>query len=97
MGNILHDWGLADKKTLIGKAFQALPEGGAFVVLENIIDDARRSNVFGLLMSLNMLLETNEGFDFTGADFNLWCLDAGFKKTYVLPLVGPTSAAVAIK
>ena len=70
MGNILHDWGTKDKKRLISKAYDALPKGGAFVVIENIIDDERRENAFGLLMSLNMLIETAEGFDYTAADFN---------------------------
>ena len=81
MGNILHDWGTKDKKILIRKAYDALPEGGAFVVIENIIDDERRENAFGLMMSLNMLIETAEGYDFTGADFNVWAREAGFSRT----------------
>jgi len=97
MGNILHDWGTTDKKNLIGKAYDALPKGGAFVVIENIIDNDRSKNAFGLLMSLNMLIETAEGFDYTAADFNAWTREAGFTRTYVMPLTGPTSAAVAIK
>jgi hypothetical protein len=97
MGNILHDWGLRDKKMLIKKTYDALPEGGAFVVIENIIDNDRRSNVPGLLMSLNMLIETGEGFDYTFHDFEEWVLEAGFSKAEILPLAGPTSAAIAIK
>jgi len=97
MGNILHDWGIKEKKMLIGKAFEALPEGGSLVAIENIIDDERRQNAFGLMMSLNMLIETPEGFDFTAADFNSWALEAGFSKTYVIPLTGPSSAVVAVK
>jgi hypothetical protein len=97
MGNILHDWNLEQKKTLIGKVYAALPEGGAFIAIENLIDDARRENVFGLLMSLNMLIETGDGFDYTGADFREWCSEAGFKRFDVISLTGPTSAAVAYK
>jgi precorrin-6B methylase 2 len=97
MGNILHDWGTRDKKKLISKAYEALPVGGALVVIENIIDDERRKNAFGLMMSLNMLIETAEGFDFTGADFDGWAKEAGFSKTSVMPLTGPSSAAIAIK
>jgi hypothetical protein len=97
MGNILHDWGTSDKKKLIRKAYDALPDGGAFVVIENIIDDERRENAMGLLMSLNMLIETAEGYDYTGADFNKWVRDAGFNNSYVMPLTGPASAAIAIK
>ena len=97
MGNILHDWGTHEKEMLIGKAYDALPVGGALVVIENIIDNERRENAFGLMMSLNMLIETAEGYDFTAADFALWAKDAGFTETYVMPLTGPTSAAIAIK
>lgn len=97
MGNILHDWGYNDKLRLMQKAYSALPEGGAFVVIESIIDDDRRQNVFGLLMSLNMLIETPEGYDFTFADFKELAGRAGFKTFEQLPLAGPTSAAVAYK
>jgi len=97
MGNILHDWNLEKKKILIKKAYAALPEGGAFIAIENVIDDARRENVFGLMMSLNMLIETGDGFDYTFADFRRWCGEAGFKRFEIIPLTGPTSAAVAYK
>lgn len=97
MGNILHDVGLNDKKMLIRKAYEALPEGGCLVVIENIIDDDRRQNTMGLLMSLNMLIETTEGFDFTFADFKEWTSQAGFTETSLMKLTGPTSAAIAKK
>jgi len=97
MGNILHDWGTKDKKYLIQKAFDSLPEGGALVVIENIIDNNRCENAFGLFVSLNMLIETPEGFDFTGDDFKKWVTEIGFKETSLMPLTGPASAAIAIK
>ena len=97
MGMILHDWNLEDKKMLIAKAFRALPIGGALVAIENIIDDERRQNAFGLMMSLNMLIEFGEAFDFTGAQFTDWCKEAGFSRCEVIPLAGPASAAVAYK
>ena len=97
MGNILHDWGKADKIILIRKAYDVLPMGGSLVVIENIIDDHRSENAFGLLMSLNMLIETSEGYDFSAADFEVLAKEAGFKHVNVMPLTGPTSAAIAIK
>ena len=97
MGNILHDWGTETKESLIAKAYAALPEGGAFIAIENIIDDGRRENAFGLLMSLNMLIETPEGYDYSFAQFNTWCAKAGFRSTEKFPLRGPASAAVAWK
>lgn len=97
MGNILHDWNLETKTILIQKAYDALPDGGAFIVIENLIDDARRKNAFGLLMSLNMLIEFGDAFDYTGADFREWCGKIGFKRFDIIPLAGPASAAVAYK
>jgi hypothetical protein len=97
MGMILHDWNLEKKMMLIRKAYDALPEGGAFVVVENLIDDARRENAFGLMMSLNMLIEFGDAFDYTGADFDRWCREVGFKRTEVIHLAGPASAAIAYK
>jgi len=97
MGMILHDWNLEKKQHLIRAVHEALPEGGAFVAIENLIDDARRENLFGLLMSLNMLIEFGDAFDFTGADFRKWCQEAGFRRFEVHHLSGPCSAAVAYK
>ena len=97
MGNILHDWNLENKKMLIRKAYEALPEEGALIAIENLIDDARRENVFGLLMSLNMLIEFGDAFDYTGANFREWCSEVGFKRFEFIHLAGPASAAIAYK
>jgi precorrin-6B methylase 2 len=97
MGNILHDWDESQKKTLVAKAYKALNDGGRLIAVENVIDDARRVNAFGLLMSLNMLIELPGGFDYTGAQFDGWCTEAGFVRTEIVPLAGPSSAAIAYK
>jgi hypothetical protein len=97
MGHILHDWDLDVKKMLVRKAYEALPEGGSFVVYEALIDDDRSKNAFGLMMSLNMLIETPGGFDYTGADCAGWMKEAGFRETRVEHLVGPDSMVVGIK
>lgn len=97
MGMILHDWNLEKKMFLLKAAYEALPAGGACVAIENVIDDARRENAFGLMMSLNMLIEFGDAFDFTGADFSSWCAEVGFRRTEVLHLAGPASAAIAYK
>jgi hypothetical protein len=97
MGHILHDWNLEEKRALVAKTYQALPKGGAYIIHEAIIDDDRRKNAFGLLMSLNMLIETRGGFDYTGADCRKWMKEAGFKSTSVVPLAGPDSMVIGIK
>jgi SAM-dependent methyltransferase len=97
MGHILHDWNLEEKMMLLRKAYQALPPKGALIVHEALIDDDRKTNAFGLLMSLNMLIETHGGFDFTGADCRTWMKEAGFSRTRVEPLAGPDGMVVGFK
>jgi len=97
MGHILHDWDLKEKKMLVRKAFDALNARGALVVYDAIIDDDRSKNAFGLMMSLNMLIETKGGFDYTGAECIGWMKEAGFRAAYVEHLIGPDSMVVGIK
>ena len=97
MGHILHDWNLDEKKQLLAKAHGALPAGGALIIFEGLIDDERRYNAFGLLMSLNMLIETSGGFDYTGADCCAWMREIGFRETQVEHLAGTDSMVVGIK
>ena len=97
MGHILHDWNLDDKMMLLRKAYAALPPKGALIVHEALIDDDRKTNAFGLLMSLNMLIETHGGFDFTGADCRKWMKEAGFSRTKVEALTGPDGMVVGYK
>ncbi len=97
MGMILHDWNLETKMKLVKAAYDALPDGGAFIVIESLIDDARRENAFGLMMSLNMLIEFGDAFDYTGADFAGWCREVGFREVEIVPLAGPSSAGIAYK
>jgi hypothetical protein len=97
MGHILHDWDLEQKMMLLKKAYAAIPAGGAVIVYDAIIDDDRSANAFGLMMSLNMLIETHGGFDYTGADCIGWMKEAGFRQARVEHLVGPDSMVVGIK
>jgi hypothetical protein len=97
MGMILHDWNLEKKMHLIQQAYNALPKGGALVAIEALIDDNRSQNTQGLLMSLNMLIEFGDAFDYSAADFQTWCKQVGFTRFETLHLAGPSSAAVAYK
>jgi hypothetical protein len=97
MGNILHGVDEEGKLFLLRKVYAALPAGGVFIAIENIIDDARSRNTFGLLMSLNMLIENGNAFDYSMADFTRWAKDTGFKRMESIPLAGPGSAAIAYK
>lgn len=97
LGLILHDWNLEQKLQILRAAYDALEPGGALVVIENLIDDERRENAFGLLMSLNMLIEFGDAFDYSFADFTGWCKDIGFTRFEKLHIHGPCSAGIAYK
>jgi hypothetical protein len=97
MGHILHNWSLEEKLALIGRAFDTLPAGGLLVVYDTIIDDARRENAFGLLMSLNMLIRTPGGFDYTAAECQDWMRSAGFRDMWTATLGGGESLVVGRK
>jgi len=97
MGNIIHGTDEENKQLLVSKVYASLPENGILITIENIIDDERRINTFGLLMSLNMLIENGNAFDYMPSDFKRWATKAGFKRTEIIPLAGPTSAAIAYK
>ncbi|MEU9007171.1 methyltransferase, partial [Streptomyces sp. NPDC048551] len=97
LGHVLHNWGLEEKRLLLRKAYEALPPGGAVLVYETLIDDERRDNAIGLILSLIMHMEVPQGFDYTGADCTGWMRDCGFTDTRVQHLAGPESMVVGIK
>jgi hypothetical protein len=97
MGHILHDWNLQQKHLLLQKAYAALPKGGALIVYDAMIDDARSRNVAGLLMSLNMLIETPGGFGYTSADCRSWLKATGFRRSSVVPLTQTDSMVIATR
>ena len=97
LGNILHDWNLEDKKKILKNVFHALTPGGSMVIIENLIDDDRQENAFGLLMSLNMLIEFGDAYDTTFCDLENLCKDIGFAHFERMAVHGPCSALVAYK
>ena len=97
MGHILHDWDLPTRKMLIEKAFAAIPARGALIVYDMILDEDRRANAAGLLMSLNMLIETRGGSEYTGSECMAWMRDAGFAAARIQSLSGPHSMVVGTK
>ncbi|MET7762769.1 methyltransferase [Streptomyces sp. NPDC005393] len=97
LGHILHGWGTEEKRLLLRKAYDALPDGGAVLVYDAIIDDERRENVSGLLGSLNMLIETRTGFEYTAAEGRTWLAEAGFRSSRIEPLTAGHSMMVGIR
>jgi SAM-dependent methyltransferase len=96
-GHVLHDWDLNQKQQLLGKAFKAIRPGGAALVYDPMLDEGRRTNLFGLLSSLTMLLETHGGFEYTAAECRDWMHAAGFMETASMPLAGPDTLVIGRK
>jgi O-methyltransferase domain/Dimerisation domain len=96
-GRVLHNWDIATKRMLLKKAYDALPAGGALIVYERLIDDKRRVNAAALLASVNMVIMTAGGFDFTGADCIGWMREAGFRDMRVELLTSEYSMVVGTK
>jgi hypothetical protein len=97
MGRILHNWDLPIKKMLVRKAYSAIVPGGALIVYDPLIDDGRRAKAHSLLSSLNMLIETVGGFEYTAAECRDWMSQAGFDEIRMEPLDGLHTAIIGIK
>jgi hypothetical protein len=74
-----------------------LPKGGVLIIYDQLIDDERRKNTAGLLMSLSMLVGTRGGFDYTGTDCIGWMRAAGFAEVRREHLAGPYSMVIGVK
>jgi SAM-dependent methyltransferase len=85
MGRILHNWDGSIRTMLLEKAYRALAPGGALIVYDPLIDDRRRLP-HGLLSSLNMLIETPGGSEYTATECGTWMAQAGFRDIRVEPL-----------
>jgi tRNA A58 N-methylase Trm61 len=97
MGRILHNWDLPTKTMLLARAHQALPVGGALIVYDPLIDDRRRVQAHALLSSLNMLIETAGGFEYTAAQCREWMRHVGFRDIRTQPLDDVHTAVIGIK
>jgi hypothetical protein len=97
MGRILHNWDIPTRKLLITKAYRSLPVGGSLIVYDPLIADARGGDAHGLLSSLNMLIETKGGSEYTAADCIAWFRKAGFAETRIEPLDRLHTAVIGFK
>jgi phospholipid N-methyltransferase len=95
LGHILHDWGLDGKQEILANVSEAVHPGGAVVVYGTMIDEERREAEAPLLMSLNMLIETPNGFDYTPSQCLQWLHEAGFEGGEARELPGPETMVLA--
>ncbi|MFH1725420.1 MAG: methyltransferase [Elusimicrobiota bacterium] len=97
MGHLLHGISPDNRVRALSRAFGALPSGGHLLVIEALIDDERRTSAFGLLMSLDMMIETPEGRNFSAAELRTWMGDVGFEHIRHVSLGGPYSMMIGRK
>lgn len=88
LGHMLHNFDVERRRFMVSHAFARLPAGGALIVYDAMIDDDRRDNAVALLMSLNMLIETPAGSDYTIREARTLLQEAGFVNVTASPLSG---------
>ncbi|MEV0808205.1 methyltransferase [Micromonospora sp. NPDC050200] len=86
---ILHDWDVPTNRALLAKCYAALPPGGAVVVCELLLNDERTGPPEAALMGMNMLVETEGGKNYSGAEYTAWLADAGFVDIRTVPFDAP--------
>jgi SAM-dependent methyltransferase len=96
-GHLLHGHSESTRRQLIGKAYAALPPGGSLLVYDAMVNKNSRYKFMSLLSSLNIMLETREGFEATTDECAEWFRDAGFRDVTITHLVGPTSMVYGFK
>jgi 3-hydroxy-5-methyl-1-naphthoate 3-O-methyltransferase len=96
---IMHDWSEADDKAILRKCFAALPPGGAVVISELLVNDEKTGPPPAALMSLNMLVETVGGRNYTPAEYRSWLEEIGFRDVQVVwfEAAGANGAVVGYK
>ncbi|GAB1818509.1 methyltransferase [Herbidospora sp. RD11066] len=96
---ILHDWDEPACRRLLHKVWTALPEGGAVIICELVLDDDETGPAPAAMMGINMLIETAGGYNYTYAEYRTWLLETGFTDIRTLPLeaAGANAAIVAYK
>jgi len=97
LGHILHDWSFDETREILAKVYDAVAPGGAVIVYGTMIDNDRDTAVLPLLMSLNMLIETPAGADYTPRQCIEWLHQAGFEGGEARPLPGPETMVTARK
>jgi len=96
---ILHDWDEGVGRRLLADCFEALEPSGAVIVCELLLDDDRSGPASAALMGMNMLVETEGGQNYTGAQYADWLVSAGFEPPQVVPLetAGANAALIATR
>lgn len=96
---IMHDWDEARDREILRKCYQALPSGGAVIISELLVNDAKSGPAPAALMSLNMLIETEGGRNYSPAEYSAWLDALGFRdiRTAWFEAAGANGAVIGYK
>jgi hypothetical protein len=96
LSHILHAEGPEACRTIIRKAVSALEPGGTIIIHEFILNDTRDGPVFPALFSLNMLLGTEAGRAYSGAELSRMLATAGVRDIRRIPLQTPNDSGIIL-
>jgi predicted O-methyltransferase YrrM len=93
---IMHDWSEEDDRAILRRCHDALPSGGAVVICELLVNDEKTGPAPAALMSLNMLIETAGGRNYTAAEYTAWLTDLGFRRIRTVRFASPGADGAVI-
>jgi hypothetical protein len=96
IGNVLHDWSAEQRRTLIRKAYEALPAQGALILYDPMLDE-ERTRPDNLLLSLSMILTSPGGNESPPSEYKGYLEEAGFKVEDVIALPARATAVIGRK
>ena len=96
---IMHDWSEQEDRAILRKCYEALPPGGAVIISELLVNDEKSGPAPAALMSLNMLIETVGGRNYTSAEYRVWLEDIWFREVRVVwfEAAGANGAVIGYK
>jgi acetylserotonin O-methyltransferase len=96
VGRILHDWSEPKILKLLTRIFEKLPQGGALLIAEKLLDEDKRGPRWAQMQSLNMLTCT-EGKERTLSEYEALLKQTGFVEVQGCRTTSPLDAVLAIK
>jgi len=96
---IMHDWDEARDREILRKCYQALPSGGAVIISGLLVNDEKSGPPPAALMSLNMLIETEGGRNYTPAEYSAWLDALGYRDIHTVwfEAAGANGAVIGYK
>jgi hypothetical protein len=96
LSSVLHDWSEAEDRGILRKVRAALPRRGTIMISELLMDDDKSGPAAAAMFSLLMLVETERGRNYSGAEYARWLRDVGCGEVTRRPVPGISANAVVV-